>query len=483
MIDGTIRVLFVDDSKDDFIITRSLLMKAEDVNFEVEWSATYEDAVEKMDRAMHNVCIVDYRLKGKSGLELLKTAAARNWNIPIIFLTAYEDRSIDIKAMQTGAVDYLIKGRIDTQLLERSIRYAIERKQNEEELKKYRNHLEELVKERTSRLEKVEERMKLLLESIEDIFIMQDLDGKYLYFSSSSCYGLTTEDMLDKKPFDFHKPEFAARMMKRIKKVARSGKSLTEEIEVPLKGKKLWFLEQSTPVKDEAGNVVAITTICRNITKLKKKEEQLQVSLREKEVLLREIHHRVKNNLQIISSLINMISMRTKNRGAIDLFWEARNKIQTMALIHAQLYEREQFDSINMVKYVDDLTNYLTKVYNTVERSITAVVKGTPVYLNVNQAVPCALALNELISNCFKHAFEGRDRGRIVISMGMLSGGMVKISVKDDGVGMPEGVDINETESLGLELVKILVLHQLQGKIQVGRVKGTRIIIAFRITK
>ena len=134
-----------------------------------------------------------------------------------------------------------------------------------------------------------------------------------------------------------------------------------------------------------------------------------------------------------------------------------------------------------MVEYVEDLTNYLIKVYNTVERSITTVVKITPVYLNVNQAVPCALALNELISNCFKHAFEGRDRGRIVISMGMLSGGMVKISVKDDGVGMPEGVDINETESLGLELVKILVLHQLQGKIQVGRVKGTRVVITFRV--
>ncbi|MFQ5862735.1 MAG: CHASE domain-containing protein [Candidatus Brocadiales bacterium] len=210
----------------------------------------------------------------------------------------------------------------------------------------------------------------------------------------------------------------------------------------------------------------------------RKRGEQIKASLNEKEVLLREIHHRVKNNLQVISSLLDMSSMRADNQEGIDLFTDARNRINTMALIHSELYQSGQFNRINMEDYIQKLAKDLVQIYAT-KKLIALDVKPSDVYLSVTQAIPCALVLNELISNALKHAYREEQKGTLEISIQRLDERTIFVRVRDDGVGLPREIDIYRVNSLGLKLVRNLVQGQLKGQIQVNRNKGTEFIVKF----
>jgi two-component sensor histidine kinase len=209
-------------------------------------------------------------------------------------------------------------------------------------------------------------------------------------------------------------------------------------------------------------------------------EEQIKASLKEKEVLLREVHHRVKNNLQIISSLLDMSSMQTENQETIDLFADSRNRVNAMALIHTQLYGSERFDKINMEEHILELSKNLLQIYS-MEKIIALNIKSANIYLNINQAIPCALVLNELVSNVLKHAYREGQKGTLSISMQQSGGDTILLRIKDDGAGIPEDIDIEKTRSLGLSIVRNLVNNQLKGKIKVSRNKGTEFLIDFKI--
>lgn len=213
----------------------------------------------------------------------------------------------------------------------------------------------------------------------------------------------------------------------------------------------------------------------------KRTEDKLKTSLREKEMLLREIHHRVKNNLQIISSLLDMSSMRTHSKAAISFSRDARAKIQTMALIHSQLYRSDRFDEVDIGIHVKDLFEYLSQVYGERKKSIANVIKCSDVYLSLAKAIPCALVLNEVISNAFEHAFKEKQQGKIEIFIKKSAHGTIFIRVKDDGIGIPDEIDIYTIDSLGLKLVRNIVQEQLKGKMQIKRINGTEIIIEFKI--
>ncbi len=232
--------------------------------------------------------------------------------------------------------------------------------------------------------------------------------------------------------------------------------------------------------RDEQGKPIRMVGVVQDITDTKMAENEIKESLKEKEVLLREIHHRVKNNFQIVSSLLDMIKMRTDNQEAIDLLTDARSKIYTMALVHTQLYEEERFDQIDMEKHIRQLVNHLSQVYSGRGKSVSPTIQHGDVHLTVNQAIPCALVLNELVSNAFKHAFRAGEQGTVEISIQNSDHDMVTIRVKDDGVGIPEQLDIDKTQTLGLKLTKNLVESQLKGEIQVNRDSGTEVIIKFK---
>ncbi|MBW2266753.1 MAG: PAS domain S-box protein, partial [Deltaproteobacteria bacterium] len=247
-------------------------------------------------------------------------------------------------------------------------------------------------------------------------------------------------------------------------------------------GKTTFVLGLASPMRDDDGQITGYIGANADITYLKETERQLMVSLNEKDVLLKEVHHRVKNNIQIVSGLLNISSMKTSNQEAKDVLQDARNKVFSMALIHSQLYQQEQLDAIDMGTYTHRLMGQLSNAYNDRARSILTVVEPSDVYLTLNQAIPCSLVINELVSNALKHAFTERQKGTVAVSVSGTDDNMITIKVKDDGIGIPEGTDIDKPKTMGLELVKGLV-NQLGGTVQFRQDKGTEVTVKFKSVK
>lgn len=215
----------------------------------------------------------------------------------------------------------------------------------------------------------------------------------------------------------------------------------------------------------------------RDVTDRRRAEEKLLSSLQEKETLIREIHHRVKNNLQIISGLLDMTRMRTPDSTTNSILTDMMMKIKTMAQIHTRLYESKQFDRINMGSQIRAQVADLSSIYGRSGPEIQSEIDVQDIFLSVDQAIPCALVVNEILSNAFKHAFRGRKHGTLVVSAAG-TGDRVSIIIHDNGVGIPEGVDIYETTSLGLKLIRSLVM-QLEGSVSLIRDHGTKVIVEF----
>ena len=210
-------------------------------------------------------------------------------------------------------------------------------------------------------------------------------------------------------------------------------------------------------------------------------EKKIQDSLDEKVLLLGEIHHRVKNNLQVISSLLDLTRRRTLNPEAQTVLADARSKIYTMALVHSQLYRSESFTRIDMAVHIRRLLGSINQIYATSHRRIRPVIECSQVFLSVTQAIPCALVLNELISNVYKHAYPGDAKGDCFISMIEVEEKRIHFRVRDEGVGIPEDLDIESTETLGLKLIRNLIRKQLKGEVRFECDKGTDIIAEFGI--
>jgi len=231
-------------------------------------------------------------------------------------------------------------------------------------------------------------------------------------------------------------------------------------------------------VKDSHGRTVKTYGVNQDITERKQVEEQIRKSLKEKEVLLQEIHHRVKNNMQVISSLINLQSEYVKDKESLEMFKESRDRILSMAFVHEKLYQSEDLTRIDFDDYIRSITKHLFRTYFLDPNAVRLNVNCSDVFLDINKAVPCGLIINELISNAFKHAFPEGRKGEITIGFHPDGDNRLTLVVSDNGVGFPEDIDISDTETLGLHLISILVT-QLKGTLEVERDRGATFKITF----
>jgi two-component sensor histidine kinase len=196
---------------------------------------------------------------------------------------------------------------------------------------------------------------------------------------------------------------------------------------------------------------------------------------------MHEIHHRVKNNLQVVSSLLSMQARTTRSKEAIDVLSKSQSRINTMALIHTQLYESGDLSELNMKEFVGTLSEELFRSYPVNDIKITHIVHVADRKFPVSVGVHVGLIINELLGNALQHAFGEGKEGKIEVSLTASDSGRVHLQVSDDGVGLPPGFDIDKTRSLGLHLVKILVEDQLQGKIEVTSDGGATFNMEFDI--
>lgn len=317
-------------------------------------------------------------------------------------------------------------------------------------------------------------------------------------FLSEGCLELTgypVEDLLFNKKISYNdliNPDDQRYVWDEIQKALNENKpfELIYRINTAdMKEKYVW--EQGRSIYLDDNNVQMLEGFISDITDSIKAEEMLKKSLNEKKILLQEIHHRVKNNMQIISSLLNLQSINVEDGETLNILKESQGRIKAMALVHEKLYQSESLARINFAEYVKSLINELYRSYHINRYLLNINIDIEDIYLDINAAIPCSLIINELISNILKHAFPQLNNLKVTtnpstdeIKKGNAYIGfskendVYKLIIRDDGIGMPPTLNINETKTLGLQLVNALV-NQLNGTIEVHRDHGTEFIINF----
>jgi PAS domain S-box-containing protein len=265
-------------------------------------------------------------------------------------------------------------------------------------------------------------------------------------------------------------------------KMKSDGNVKNEELLLKRKdGSTFWASVTAVAVHDPDGDLKYYDGVIEDITEKRESEDRMRMNLKEKEVLLKEIHHRVKNNMQVVNSLLGLQSRYIDDEAALRMFQESQDRVRSMALIHEKLYGSKDLARIDFGEYIRTLANTLYRTYSADPERIRLDVEVGKVFLSIDQAVPCGLIVNELVSNALKHGFpRGRKQGGTIrISMQKHNGSEIHMIVEDDGVGLPEGFDIRETDSLGMRLITILVEDQLDGAVQLDSGEYTRFCIRF----
>ena len=260
-----------------------------------------------------------------------------------------------------------------------------------------------------------------------------------------------------------------------------NGLATSFEIETEDKDHKNVYLEVFLNPIYENEKVVEVSGIAHNITDKKHVQQRMELSLKEKEVLLREVHHRVKNNMQVISSILNLQSSYVSDEYALTLLKESQNRIKTMAYIHESLYQNKSFTSVNFSDYVYTLVNNIVQSYSASSEKIKLELNIEKITLSLDSSIPAGLIINELITNAIKHAFPGNKQGTIIFNL-KSENNFVFLELKDNGVGFASGIDVENSHSLGLQLVNTLI-EQIEGKLKFKSEKGvgTEVLVTFRM--
>jgi len=382
-----------------------------------------------------------------------------------------------------------------------SARNITERKKAETELKKYQEHLEELVEERTAKLKKINEELlkeikvrteveKALKESenryrtifentgTATLIIEKDTTISLVNSKAEALFGYPREDIEGKKSWTELVAKDDLDKMKEYHHLRRIGSDAApktyESKLIDFRGNVKNILLNIAMIPGTKKSLVSLL----DITEHKEAEEKIRKSLEEKELLLREIHHRVKNNMQIISSLLNLQSEHVKDKEALDVFKESQNRVRSMAMIHETLYRSKDLLSIDFRKYIESLVSGLFVSYGIDPKLIKIQINVEDVLLNIDTAIPCGLFINELLTNSLKHAFPHGREGKISIDLHSVDDRFI-FTINDNGIGFPEDLDFKNTDTLGLQLVNHLV-NQVDGTIELDRSHGIKFTIVFK---
>jgi len=339
-----------------------------------------------------------------------------------------------------------------------------------------RKHAEEKLREN-------EEKFRLFFENEPEYCYMVSPEGRILDINKSALetLGYKKEEIIGKLLLPtIYAPSSRKKAEGAFRKWRETGRLKNEELTIITKnGEERTVLLSVDSVRDVYGKIIYSISVQRDITERKRAEEQIKHSLKEKEVLLKEIHHRVKNNMQIISSLLSLQSDHITDERALEMFRESQTRIRSMALIHENLYQSEDFAHIEFGEYIKLLTGDILRFYGESAQEIVLKIDAENILLGIDTAIPCGLIINELVSNSLNHAFPDGE-GKITVKFSTIDENTLELVISDNGIGIPDSIDIRTTESFGLQLVTLLAEEQLEGNINLDRNGGTAIHITFK---
>lgn len=324
-----------------------------------------------------------------------------------------------------------------------------------------------------------ERRYRALVESQVDLISRYLPDTTLTFVNDAYCqfYGKTREELIGLSFLTMVAPDFREQAWQETQSFLSDPKPVSGEyLNYTWDGRVCWIHWIIRGIVDEHGKVVEIQATGRDITPLKQADQRLKDSLHEKEVLLKELHHRVKNNLQVISSLLYLQAQQSENPALTELFRESQNRISSMTLVHEILYQSHDYARIDFTLYAQKLTTSLFSSYGVEQSRVALSVEGPEAALSINLAIPCGLIINELVSNALKHAFPDGRKGRLIVGLSQREDGVYVLDLADDGIGSPTG-PLARTPTLGLRLVARLV-RQLSGTLD--RIAGPGTV--YRIT-
>ncbi|HYP12940.1 MAG TPA: PAS domain S-box protein, partial [Bryobacteraceae bacterium] len=331
-------------------------------------------------------------------------------------------------------------------------------------------------------LRQSEERFRLFVNGVRDYALFQlNENGEILTWNDGAqrVLGYTEAEVIGQPSSITFVPEdrIAGVPLKEIREGLQHGRSEDERWHLRKDGTRFWCSGVLTRINDSQGNLRGFAKVMRDETERQQAKEQLTSSLAEKEVLLKEIHHRVKNNLQVITSLLTLQSDSVEDDATRTMFEEAVNRVRTIGDIHELLYSSPDLARVDFNLYLSRLAKSLSSFYGIDQTRIAVRVTADNTKLELAKAIPCGLIVNELLTNCLKHAFPAGRSGEIRVAL-QCERGRCLLEVADSGVGVPPEVTIENTTSLGLRLVSVLT-QQLQGDVRLDRDGGTRVAISF----
>lgn len=504
------KILIIDDEPE---VLELLARTLSDEGFEVVKACSGNEAVAIFETGSFDLVITDMKMPGLRGIDVLHHIKQIDNYVEVIILTGYGCLDDAILAMRdSGAHDYFLKPLDQIEGLLISVGNALERRKLRlegkyllEKLASANAELEHGIAQRTIKLEKTIAMMETEIAERKQITkALRESEKKYRTLCSnipgmvyraksdwsteiiSNCEmvcGYSADEFNSRQVnwLDLIFTEDKSQVFEEGSKMLEKSMSIIQEYRILHKdGSTRWVSDHKISLYNKDGSFICLDGIVFDITQRNQAEYQIKASLKEKEVLLAELYHRTKNNMQVISGLLFMQSMYIEDEQILDIFKETDNRIRAMSLVHEKLYHAKNLSSINLKEYIKDLADQLLMNYEIKTERISFTVEGDPVLILMDTAVPCGLILNELITNSLMHAFPDDRKGEIQISIHTLDDGDIEIWFKDNGVGLPKDFDLEKTQTLGLELVRDLTKSQLKGKIVIKPGPGMDIQIRFK---
>ncbi len=348
-------------------------------------------------------------------------------------------------------------------------------------LKANETQLEGVVQMRTKELLEQRSFLRKIIDLNPSFIFAKDRQGRFTLANRAlaESYGSTADELIGKRDPDFNaRKDEVDKFLEDDLQVMQSktDKFIPEEEFTDSNNVQHWMQVMKIPIISENGEAEQVLGVATDITERKRAEEQINASLREKEVLLKEIHHRVKNNLQVISSLLRLQAEHVKDPGSREAFEESMRRIRTMALVHEELYRSRDMSSIDAGKHLKRLANDLQHSYG--RGGVGIAVDVDSIFLQIDKAIPCGLMANELVTNAYKHAFPNGRNGTITLRLHHGDDNTIALTVEDDGVGFPHDCDPSTLSSMGMTVVNALT-EQVSGTLSLERTRGTKFTIYF----